>query len=156
LAVSAAFVIDNIHMERTASGSVVAGIWLQFETGTFPAEGWDDFATKVLVSFAEATARLASDASDFELVSFMDGPKRVLLQRSIQDRLRLQTISEDRRPAVIENDEDVEREAFAQSIISEGSRLLGWCEERGWLGRDEASLKHHLEELRNDLLSRHG
>jgi hypothetical protein len=68
--------------ELTASGAVVAPLWLEIGDVKFPEVGWYDFPVPVLGWWIEALRELVSSTSDEATLRFMDGPFEVRLTRS--------------------------------------------------------------------------
>jgi hypothetical protein len=63
-------VVDRGVLERNRSGRVSVRIWATIANMRFPSDGWDDFASAVLVALIHATLRLARRASTQEVVPF--------------------------------------------------------------------------------------
>jgi hypothetical protein len=70
-------IVDVETLQVRPPGPAIAGIWLETESGAFPASGWSDFVVVILSWWAGALVRIIRSKGDRMRVAFMDGPYAV-------------------------------------------------------------------------------
>ncbi len=143
--------VDTKSLERSPSGSITGGIWVQVGGVAFPEEGWSDFVVVILTWWSDALcALMSSPRTDAELL-FMDGPF-ALHAMSHQDRIYLAAV--DRRCG-----ENVEARANAdiavlrQEILRAAGLVMEAIRTKNWTSRDIDELVRAMEALNRTSIS---
>lgn len=150
--VSNLIVVNRAVLERNRSGTVSACIWATIAGVRFPADGWDDFATAVLVALIRAIMRLAKRASTQESVRFFEGPFSLELVLVDSTRIRVSGVKKGDDTVVCA--QEVSLFELAASCGQAAELLLSWCRPLAWISTDEQALENQLLELKREVLSK--
>lgn len=118
-------VVDPSSLEFMEGGGNVWGrIEVQGLGGTpFPAAGWADFVVPVLSWWCES---LGSSANDLELLYFMDGHYRILIEKHGPDQLVVERVHGGAGFCIVNARE------FRTETLRAARAVVQFCSEAGW------------------------
>lgn len=134
--------------------SVTADIWVILDGDDFPKKNWNDFVIVILGWWAAALLRLLRDASEREMLNFMDGPYSIEITKVGSDVLRfraLEGINRKNEICICES----HAMSFVFDIISQSRNLLDVCRGNNEWSNDANILKASLDAL-DDECCRYG
>lgn len=132
----------NVRPGRPAT----ADIWFIINGLGFPKQPWNDFAIVVLGWWATALSRLLRNATDRELVHFMDGPYAVEVSKVDIGLLRfrgLEGLDRSKEVAVCESP----AMPFILEVIAQSRKILDECRRNGWWSEDAETLETSITAL---------
>jgi hypothetical protein len=128
-------VVDAESMSRGGMGSITAPIFLRFEGGAYPDEGWSDFPVVILGWWLEGIAAFQNDGSQTFTGRFMDGPYEFTVRRLTAQMAEVSLRSREgpSRP--------IEISSLLQSVAAAGASVAHACRRNGWRSSDVDALE---------------
>jgi hypothetical protein len=128
-------VVDTENMSRGAMGSITGPVFLRFEGGAYPEEGWSDFPVVILGWWLEGITGLLNDGSKSFSGRFMDGPFEFTVRRTTSQMAEVSWRSSQAAPKTV----DVS--LLLQSLAAAGASVAHACRRNGWQSPDVDALE---------------
>ena len=145
--------VDRRVFERSAQGSVSAGLWFSVGQAAFPDDRWEDFATLILTATVEAVQRLLEGYSKRERVRLMEGPYGLRMEVVDEAHMTISAVSTNGKGAVL-HEQLIDMVAFALDLCAAAEQLLSWCRPVGWIGQEDVQLEQSMTSLRDTIARR--
>jgi hypothetical protein len=128
-------VVDTENMARGGMGSITGPVFLRFEGGAYPEEGWNDFPVVILGWWLEGIAAFLNDGSQSFSGRFMDGPYEFTVRRLTSQVAEVSWRSSQASPSTV----DVS--SLSQSLAAAGASVAHACRRNGWRSPDVDTLE---------------
>jgi hypothetical protein len=128
-------VVETSNLARGRMGSITGPVFLRFEGGAYPGEGWNDFPVVILGWWLEGIARLITGESESFSGRFMDGPYEFTVRRLTTQKAEISWRSSHAPPRTI----DVP--VLLQSMAAAGASVVLTCRTNGWQSADVETLE---------------
>jgi hypothetical protein len=116
-------------------GSITGPVFLRFEGGAYPEEGWNDFPVVILGWWLEGIAAFLNDGSQSFSGRFMDGPYEFTVRRLTSQVAEVSWRSSQASPSTV----DVS--SLSQSLAAAGASVAHVCRRNGWRSPDVDTLE---------------
>lgn len=107
-------------------GSITGPVFLRFEGGAYPEEGWSDFPVVILGWWLEGITAFLNDGSQSFTGRFMDGPYEFTLRRLTSQTAEISWRSGGASPKTIDTSLLLQSLAAAASMVAHACRSNGW------------------------------
>ena len=128
-------VVDTESMSRGGMGSITGPVFLRFEGGAYPEEGWRDFPVVILCWWLEGITAFLNDGSKSFTGRFMDGPYEFTVRRLSSQTAEISWRSSGGPPGT------VDISLLLQSLAAAGSSVSHACRSNGWRSPDIDTLE---------------
>jgi hypothetical protein len=128
-------VVDTEKMSRGGMGSITGPVFLRFEGGAYPQEGWNDFPVVILGWWLQGIASFLNDGSQSFLGRFMDGPYEFTVRRLTSQKAEVSWRSCAAPPTT------VDIPLLLQSMAAAGASVAHACRCNRWGSPDVDTLE---------------
>lgn len=137
-------IVKPEQMHRYENGNVMGIICCQYGTEFFPEDVWDDFIVTILDWWIQASLRLLLQTSDYEELSFMDGPFEMSLENLDKSKYKMTWIDEEQDRAF---SFALDLKDFTEELAKATDMVIGKCQKEKWESDDLASLVKNYQSL---------
>src|ERR1700739_261059 len=133
---------DLQELERAQGGAIWGHVWLQTSNCSFPEEHWWDVIVPVVTWWSSALAKVAHGVILMDSHHFLDGPFRVDLSLSPENRniMKVDLVEMGTKGETLIDSTEEDATALLRDTIVVGKELVAACEKRGWADREVANL----------------
>ncbi len=128
-------VVDTENMSRGGMGSITGPVFLRFEGGAYPEEGWSDIPVVVLGWWLKGITAFLNDGSQTFSGRFMDGPYEFTVRRLTSQTAEVSWRSGGASPRT------VDISLLLQSLAAAGASVAHACRSNGWRSPDVDTLE---------------
>jgi hypothetical protein len=128
-------VVETSRLARGRTGSITGPVYLRFEGGAYPDEGWNDFPVVILGWWLQGITTLVTGEGESFSGRFMDGPYEFTVRRLTAQEAEISWRSSQTPPRTI----DVP--VLLQSMAAAGASVVLACRSNGWQGADVEALE---------------
>ena len=133
---------DLQELERAQGGAIWGHVWLQTSNCSFPEERWWDVIVPVVTWWSSSLAKVAGREILKDSHHFLDGPFRVDLSLSPENRniVKVDLVRRSVKSEMLIDSTEEDAATLLRNTIAVGKELVAACEKRGWADRDVANL----------------
>jgi hypothetical protein len=134
--------IDSNSIEQSRNKTITGSIYFDFGGYKFPEIGWNDFVVVVINWWLTALRNLAIGLSEFEKLSFMDGPFFLTIEKLDEDKCKIECFERYAENSKFSCDLSLKKLSF--SILKAAMEVEAICIEQHWDTDDISELRSNI------------